>query len=67
MASIERFADFDTNMVLAAGFAPLSQLFKGPISAIFRADIAIATIALIQHEAIEAIFIAAGVCGTDAF
>ena len=47
MTSVERFADFDTNMILAAGFASLSQLFKGPISAIFMADVAIATIALI--------------------
>ena len=67
MPSVRRFAHFNTNMVLASGFASLAKLLKGSIGTMLRAYIAVAAIALVQHEAIEAILVAAACFGADTF
>lgn len=61
IAAIERFADLDTNSVLASCFGPLAELLESTICAIFRSNVAITAVTFVEHDAIQTIFIAAAI------
>lgn len=67
MTSIKRFTDFDTNIVLASSLRPLAQLLESAVGAMFRTNVAIAAVALVKHEAVEAVLIAAALGGANTF
>lgn len=64
--TINGLHDLDANIVFSTCLASVLQFCKGAVGAQFRANVAIAVIAFVEHKAVHAVFAAAGFRATEA-
>ena len=57
MPTVNGLDDFNSNVVFSSGFVTLAKILKTTVGAIVGTDVAICVITLIEHEAVETVFV----------
>ena len=66
MSTVKCFYDLNTNVVFASSLTSLTQSFEAAVGAVIGTNVTVSIVTFVEHETIEAVFIAARLRGADA-